>query len=97
MSNGTFLSFVRHWTQGNFANVAMPEKTASAVTSTKTIVKHSVYVHTPTVKALTYQCRHQDTSPGTGTGHSPRASDLCHGRHDPHSTSRGTARAAGEA
>jgi hypothetical protein len=35
MSNGTFFSFVRHWTHGNFANVAIPEKTASAVTGTK--------------------------------------------------------------
>ena len=28
-----------------------------------------------TVRALAYQCRYQDTSPGTETGHSPRASD----------------------
>jgi hypothetical protein len=35
MSNGTCFSFVRHWTHGNFANVVIPEKTASAVTGTK--------------------------------------------------------------
>jgi len=39
MSNGTCCSFVRHWTHGNFANVVIPEKIASAVTSTKTLVK----------------------------------------------------------
>lgn len=41
MSNGTFLSLVRHWTHGNFANVVIPAKTASAVTDTK-IVSYSV-------------------------------------------------------
>ena len=39
MSNGTCFSFVRHWTHGNFANVVIPEKTASAVTGMKVIVK----------------------------------------------------------
>jgi hypothetical protein len=33
MSNGTFFSFVRHWTHGSFANVVIPAKTASAVTN----------------------------------------------------------------
>ena len=97
MSNGTSLSFVRHLIHGNFANVVIPEKIASAVTSTKVIVKHYACVHTPTERGLTDQSRHQDTPPGTGTGHSPRASGLYHGHHVPHRTSRGTARAAGEA
>jgi hypothetical protein len=45
MSNGTCFSFVRHWTHGNFANVVIPEKTASAVTGTKAIVKNCKHVH----------------------------------------------------
>ena len=32
MSKGDSLSLVRHWTQGSFANVVMPEKIASPVT-----------------------------------------------------------------
>ena len=32
MSNGVSLSLVRHWTQGSFANVVMPEKMESPVT-----------------------------------------------------------------
>jgi hypothetical protein len=39
ISNGTCFSLVRHWTHGNFAKVVIPEKTASAVTDTKAIVK----------------------------------------------------------
>ena len=33
ISNGTFLSFVRHWTHGSLAKVVMPEKMESAVTN----------------------------------------------------------------
>ena len=40
MSKGVSLSFVRHWTQGSLANVVMPEKIASAVTSNN---KDSIY------------------------------------------------------
>jgi hypothetical protein len=45
ISNGTFFSFVRHWTQGSLAKVAIPEKMESAVTGKqrrKRIVKHPV-------------------------------------------------------
>lgn len=34
MSNGVSLSLPKHWTQGSLANVAIPEKTESAVTVT---------------------------------------------------------------
>jgi len=71
MSNGTCFSFVRHWTHGNFANVVIPEKTASAVTGTKAIVKKLRACNTPAKRALTDRNRHQDMPPGTGTGHSP--------------------------
>jgi hypothetical protein len=46
---------------------------------------------------LTDRNRHQDMPPGTGTGHSPWASGLYRGHHDPHRMSRGRARATGEA
>jgi len=93
MSNGTSLSFVRHSTHGNFANVAIPEKTASAVTR----YESNRQTLSRMKRARTDQNCHQDKSPGRGTGHSPGASGLSHGHHVPKRMSRGTARATGEA
>ena len=45
MSNGTCFSLVRHWTHGNFANVVIPEKTASAVTGTKAMRQKSARMY----------------------------------------------------